>query len=214
MNAETARLWYPNFTPCAAELVEGYGNRICSIEHTPREICLKHSAFLMTKFVLEGSTIDEELREIASYLRPHRGERIIDILGQRVPLTDANLGEALAQVRRQCCKILAGIEACTKNTRQITPEAISCLPLEQQAVLRKLYDLNRKANEFRGNQAQAQVLVSEIGTALASALDMGLGKFGVIARNAIAYGQADKLGFVDPTGLLFIGNPDQIVRLR
>ena len=200
-------VWLQYFNPCGAMVVEGYGNKRCVSKNCGRFPCLQRASYIAAEAILGGSDTRTEKQELTDYLGGLVGKPIVDLDGNTIQVKNEQLGQISDQVVAQANRFIDGVESCIRNTEPVGPETMSNQPSEEQQILGEIYELNQQARRFKGNQADARKLASEIQAKLSEALDFGLGRIDLIARQALGYGLADRLPFIDATGLIFLGDP-------
>lgn len=207
------RVWLIYFNPCGSAIVGDYGNRTCAHPQCGEIPCLKKASYQAADEIIKGSDSHSEKAELVEYISSLSGTNVIGVDNQVILVRPQNASHLADNVIARGQQIIDGIESCIRNTTPIGPGTISRLPMEERVIANRLRELNQAARTFHGNENGARQLAVEIEGELRKALRFGLTSIDLIARQALAYGLADQIPFIDSSGLIFIGDPSKITKL-
>jgi hypothetical protein len=177
------------FNPCGGQPVNGFEFRRCFPACIKtRTLCLASGAFQVAGYLLDGRTINIERNDYRSFLRTQFGQRIIDLEGNIVVLSQKNIETFLDSVIQRAQEMFDAINLCAERTIQLDDEYIENCSPEQKEVLFEIEGLSEQAGKFRGTKEEAEELVGKIRANLERAIELGLDEVGLVLRQSLAYG--------------------------
>lgn len=184
----------------------------CPTESCGSCVCLRKISFEMAKYLLaDGASVESELDDVMDYMRSNLvGKRVVSVDGSTLILNLENIKVEAEKVKNRAVTTVNGIKSCVSQCDTEPETYFSRSSAELQEVLTRCGDLAGKISRFNGSLVQARALADQMQSTLSEALDLGAGNLGIIVRQALAYGLADKLPAIDPSGLIFTGNLERL----
>lgn len=205
----SSRSWHLYFSPCGVEPVAGFVIKTCP-PACGEAICMRQLAYQMAGYLLEGGVIEEEKAEVVAGLRRRFGQAAVSTDGNKFILDEVSLGTEVDKVAERAGRTVEGIRECMRKVDADPVTYYEKAAPEMREALMEVRAMSERAGNFGGTLAAAVVLAGEMREKLGRALDLGADDLGVIVRQALAFGLADRILEIDSTGLIFVGDVQQL----
>lgn len=192
---EERESWYAYFDPCGIKPVNGFILQTCISLDCERIHCMSKGSFAMAGYLLEDDTsVEQEKREFEQHVRQSMiGKEVVDIDGNTVRVSEEDIPNIVDDVVSKALAITKEIDMCVHMSTPMTIEYLQNCSNEQRGVLNILMEKAELLDRFQGNTYQATLHEEETQQIIETALELGLGELGLVARCAIRFGLGDTL---------------------